>query len=167
MRLAMRLFGVPSSVVRMVGSILFLAAACSSSPGGTGTGGASGQEAGAGGALGDAATAEFLCPGTFSPGDCSAVPVGLVCSFDPASPTGHGGAIACACLPSDGGQAWQCAPPGPCAGTGGPPTSGLECPLSSVSAIAAFGGCKYFPRTACFCEPTDGGGKAAWSCTPI
>lgn len=145
---------------------LLIAVGCSSgakSPDAGGAGGGGGVTDGGG--QGGGGRSGFLCPGVFTPNDCSAVVIGLVCSFDPAAPNGYGVAIECVCVPSPGGPIWQCAPPGPCPAQGGDPASGADCPVSSVSATAEIGGCKYWPGRSCLCETTDGG--AAWSCNDV
>jgi hypothetical protein len=155
-----RLVWFASSLLGMAG------AACGSSSSGSGMDGSAGAggSAGMGGAGGGAGGSGgggghggqgggtgggFACPGSVVPGaDCSAVPVGLACTIVPGDLP-----INCACLASDRGPSWECAPPPYCDSQG----SGTPCPTSEVSVTAAFGGCKYPPRTVCFCEANAGG----------
>jgi hypothetical protein len=115
--------------------------------GANGSGGAGGAGHGAGGSRG------FDCSGVTLDGDCSAYPVGLVCTLLGEAP------LPCVCVPASGGPKWQCNASIPCPSTEG---GGGGCSLSTLTTVTNFGGCKYPPSTVCSCEAADGG--AAWSC---
>jgi hypothetical protein len=144
-----------------------------SSGGNTGTGGSSGQagsangRGGTGGATasggssgvgghGAGGSQGFDCSGVTLDGDCSAYPVGLVCTLLGEAP------IPCVCVPASGGPKWQCNASIPCPSTQG---GGVGCSLSTHTTVTNFGGCKYPPSTVCSCEAADGG--AAWSCNDV
>jgi hypothetical protein len=117
------------------------------STGGAGATGSGGSGAGAGGSQ------VFDCSGVTLDGDCSAYPVGLVCTLLGEAP------IPCVCVPASGRPKWQCNASIPCPSTEG---GGGGCSLSTLTTVSNFGGCKYPPSTVCSCEAADGGG--AWSC---
>jgi hypothetical protein len=126
------------------------------SGGNTGTGGGAGQAGGASGHGGAGGSKGFDCSGVTLDGDCSAYPVGLVCTLLGEAP------LPCVCVPASGGPKWQCNASIPCPSTQG---GGVGCSLSTLTTVTNFGGCKYPPSTVCSCEAADGG--AAWSCNDV